>query len=124
MTTPWIANGALCLDGCRHRLGGLGRVRATEVEEGPESCSFRVPGEEIAVSGRVWASRTNFVGWEYAQPDGLKRQTIHCSIADLQLVVSRSGHAPLTLELRGGGSYELQSEEGHPDIPVQPFPDG
>ena len=32
--------------------------------------------------------------------------------------------ASLTLELERGAAYELQSEERHPEIPVQPFPDG
>ncbi len=124
VTTPWIANGALCLDGRRLRLGGLRRLGATKVDESSESCSFRVAGEGIAVEGRVWASRPKFVGWEYAQTDGAKRHTIHCSIADLRLEVARSQGAPLALELEGGASYELQSEQNHPDIPMQPFPDG
>jgi hypothetical protein len=124
LTTPWIANGALCLEGRRFRLGGLGRLRATVVEEGASSCAFRVRGGEIAVTGRVEASPASFVGWEYAQPDGARRQTIHCSIADLRLEVSGAREEPLTLELRGAAAYELQSDEHHPGIPLQPFPDG
>jgi hypothetical protein len=124
LTTPWIANGALCLGGQRRRLGGLGRLAATKVEENSDSCSFRVASKGIEVSGRVWASRRSFVGWEYAQPDGAKRQTINCSIADLRLEVAGDQASPLTLELQGGAAYELQGEESHPDIPVQPFGDG
>jgi hypothetical protein len=124
ITTPWIANGALCLDGRRWRLGGVGRIGATEVEDASDSCSFRVAGKGIEVSGTVSASRRSFVGWEYAQPDGVTRQTIHCSIADLRLEVSRRPGGPVTLGLQSGASYELQSDERHPEIPVQPFPDG
>jgi hypothetical protein len=124
VTTPWIASGALCLDRRRLRLGGISRVRATAVEEDADSCSFRVPGNEIKVSGRVAGSRASFVGWEYAQPDGAKRQTIHCSIADLRLEVTGAHDEPLALELRGAAAYELQSEEHHPEIPLQPFADG
>jgi hypothetical protein len=124
LTTPWIANGALCLHGQRRRLGGLGRVAATRVDESGESCSFRLGGDGIALAGRVGASRNRFVGWEYAQPTGAKRQTINCSIADLRLEVSPAGGAPLTLELDEAATYELQSEERHPDIPLQPFADG
>ncbi|HEX8075734.1 MAG TPA: hypothetical protein VF545_12225, partial [Thermoleophilaceae bacterium] len=35
-TTPWIANGELCLGGKRLRLGGLERTRQTRVAESPE----------------------------------------------------------------------------------------
>src|SRR4051812_503849 len=35
-TVPWIANGFLDLDGERHRLGGIERVRSTRVNEQPD----------------------------------------------------------------------------------------
>lgn len=125
VTTPWIANGELCLDGRRYRLGGLKRVRASRIEENVERCRFRLAGEEeIAVEGAVGAARRDFVGWTYAQPNGGTRQTVHCSIADLRLEVSRPGTKPVTLEVTGGAAYEVQMEEGYAPIPVQPFPDG
>ena len=34
-TTPWVANGAVELDGSRMRVGGLGRVRSTRVDARP-----------------------------------------------------------------------------------------
>jgi hypothetical protein len=122
--TPWIANGELRLDGRRHRLGGIERVRSTAVEEVVESCHFRVGGDGIQVSGRVGAARENFVGWLYAKPKGGERQTINCSIADLRLDVTRRGAGAVALEAMGGGAYELQMEERYPEIPVQPFSDG
>jgi hypothetical protein len=124
LTTPWIANGELCLDGRRHRLGGIERVRATHVDESIESCRFTVAGEGIEVSGRVGAERQKFVGWRYAKPKGGERQTINCSIADLRLDVARPGAGPAALELTGGAAYELQMEERYPAIPLQPFADG
>ncbi len=44
VTAPWIANGALSLDGERHNLGGPGRVRRTSIEESPTGCRFRLQG--------------------------------------------------------------------------------
>jgi hypothetical protein len=123
-TTPWIANGELCLEGRRHRLGGIERLRKTHVEESVESCRFSLAGEGIEISGRVGATKERFVSWLYAQPKGGERQTINCSIADLRLDVSRPGAGPVRLELTGGAAYELQMEERYPAIPVQPFPDG
>jgi hypothetical protein len=123
-TTPWIANGELCLDGRRHRLGGPERLRSTRVEESIERCRFGLGGEKVAVDGEVGASRENFVGWIYAQPRGGERQTINCSIADLRLQISRPGLPPQTLEVKQGAAYELQMEERYPPIPLQPFSDG
>jgi hypothetical protein len=124
MTTPWIANGELSLDGQRHRLGGIGRVRGTKVDEAVEECRFVLPGDDVRLTGSVEAPRRNFVAWIYAQPKWGERQTINCSIADLRLEVTRPQRAPLNLELSRGAAYELQMEERHPEIPVQPFPDG
>ncbi|MGA9313828.1 MAG: hypothetical protein WBV77_04260, partial [Solirubrobacteraceae bacterium] len=42
--TPWIANGAICIDGRRSRLGGLG-ARGLKVAESPGRCSLTLPGE-------------------------------------------------------------------------------
>jgi hypothetical protein len=124
LTTPWIANGVLCLAGRRYRLGGLRHLRSTRIEETPERCRFALAGKDIAVAGIVGADPRNFVGWIYAQPDGSERQTVNCSIADLRLTVSRRRTEPLMLEVRAGAAYELQMEERSPAIPVQPFPDG
>jgi hypothetical protein len=124
LTTPWVATGELCLEGRRHRLGGLGRVRSTRVDETPEGCRFHIPGDGVVVDGMVGARRQDFVGWIYAQPSGEERQTVNCSIADVRVEVARPGRAPVTLSVNGGGAYELQMEERYPPIPVQPFPDG
>jgi hypothetical protein len=124
LTTPWIANGALSLNGPRHRLGGLGRLRSTAVDEAVEHCRFTVRGDGIAIGGTVGAARRDFVGWIYEQPKGGERRTINCSIADLRLEIHRRQHEPLRLEVAGGAAYELQMEERHPEIPVQPSSEG
>lgn len=124
LTTPWIAGGALSLDGRRHRLGGLERIRPTRIAETPERCEFVLTGEDVVVEGVAGAARDRFVSWIYAQPTGVERQTVNSSIADVTLKVKRARSAPVTLEVRGGGAYELQMEERYPAIPIQPFPDG
>jgi len=123
-TTPWVANGVLSLDGVRHRLGGLGATRRTEVSERPDGATFTLPGDEITVQGQVGADRKDFVGWVYADPDGSEHNTVNCSIANLVLTVSRPAQPPLTLQLTAGAAYELGMRETDHGIAIQPFPDG
>jgi hypothetical protein len=124
-TTPWVANGCLSLDGVRHRLGGLGRTRATHVEEAPERASFTLPGDGIVVRGEVGAPRADVVGWVYSDPAGAGGQhhTAHCAIADMTLTVTRPDRPPLTLTVAGGATYELGMRERDHGIPIQPFTD-
>lgn len=124
LTTPWIGNGAISIDGARHPLGGPERIRRTEVRESPERCEFALPGSRLTVRGSVSAPRERFVGWVYADPDGSEHNTVNCSIADMSLSVSRPGEAPLSLELAGGAAYELGMREREHGMPIQPFPDG
>jgi hypothetical protein len=121
VTTPWIANGALCFDGRRYRLGGL---RPARIDATPERCGFRIVGDEVSIEGTVGGRTEDFVGWLYAQPSGGERQTVNCSIADMHLTISRPGHSRAALEVQGGATYELQMDGRYPQIPVQPFSDG
>ena len=94
VTTPWIANGALQLDGVRHRLGGPQRARATKVDEQPTAARFVLTGDDgVRVEGELAAPKERFVGWRYASPDLDERHSLHCSIADLRLHVKRPGQA-------------------------------
>jgi hypothetical protein len=122
--SPWVPSGMLALDGVRHRLGGLGRVRSSSIEESADGCSFVLPGKNIVVRGRVEAPREAFVGWVYADPTGDEHHTINCSVADLELTVERPGLPDRTLTLPGGAAYELGMRETDHGIPIQPFPDG
>ncbi len=123
-TTPWVANGVLSLGGIRHRLGGLGSVRRTEVAERPDGATFTLAGDEITVQGQVGADRRDFVGWIYADPDGSEHDTVNCSIANLVLTVSRPAQSPLTLQLASTAVYELGMRERDHGMAIQPFPDG
>jgi hypothetical protein len=123
-TTPWIANACLSIDGERHRLGGPGRVRATEVRETPTRCDFTLPGKGIVVRGSVHAPTERFVGWVYADPDGPEHNTVNSSIATMELTVDRPGRAPLELRTGHGAAYELGMRERDHGIPIEPFPDG
>lgn len=123
-TTPWVANGVLSLDGVRHRLGGLGTTRRTEVSERPDGATFTLPGRDVTVQGRIGADRKDFVGWIYADPDGSEHNAVNCSTSNLVLTVSRPAQPPATLQLASGAVYELGMRETDHGIAVQPFPDG
>lgn len=55
LTTPWVGNAILRLDGVPHRLGGLGRTRPVKVHENPTACEFALGGADVRVHGRVSA---------------------------------------------------------------------
>jgi hypothetical protein len=122
VTTPWVASGALSLDGERHALGGPGRK--LELREAPDGCEFLITGKGLRVRGNVTAPRKDFVGWVYADPDGPEHNTVNCSIADMRLRVEREGSPVRELVVEGGAAYELGMRERDHGIPIQPFPDG
>lgn len=123
-TLPWIANGVLCLDGERLRVGGPQNLRRTEVSEAPERCELVLPGHDLTVQATVGAPRERFVGWVYADPDGSEHHAVNCSVADMELVVSRPGRPPRTLRCEGGAAYELGMREHDHGMVIEPFPDG
>ena len=124
LTTPWVANGVLRLDGAEHRLGGFDKLFKTKIEEGPTGCEFRISGDGVKVSGRVSAEPRNFVGWVYADPKGPEHNTLNCSISDLELEVTRKDGEPQRLEVTGAAAYEIGMRDTDHGIPLQPYPDG
>ena len=123
-TVPWIANGAISLDGRRHQLGGIERVRGTEITETPTGADFVLPGKGIELRGRVSAPKERFVGWIYADPDGSEHNTVNCSVADMELTVTRDDGPPVELRAAGMAAYELGMREKDHGMDIQPFPDG
>ena len=120
---PWIANGCLCLDGERHRLGGPGRIRGTTVRAAPSECAFTLPGASAIVRGRAAAPLTAVAGWRYADPGGGEHLTANCSVARLRLEVDRPGQSAIGLEIPAGAAYELGAREEPAGVTIQPFPD-
>jgi hypothetical protein len=105
VTTPWLANGALSLDGERHVLGGLGR-RVTVVAE-DDHCVVRLPGRHVTVIATASAPAEAFVEWDYANPDGSMHRVVNCSVADVRVRAERHGAEPVTLSGPHRGAYEL-----------------
>jgi hypothetical protein len=124
MTTPWVGNGVLCLEGERHRLGGFDRIRSTRIEDEPTACEFALTGKQVKLRGRVSSEPRNFVAWIYADPKGPEHNTLNCSISDLELVVERRGRPAARLGCVGAAAYELGVRETDHGIPLQPYPDG
>jgi hypothetical protein len=108
-TTPWVANGALNLDGRRRPLRGPADVDAR-------------PGEAIVTLGdtriHVTAPLDQTIAWVYADPPGGEHHSLNCSIA--ALAVATGGR---TLATAHGGVYELGIRERDHGVRVAPFPD-
>jgi hypothetical protein len=109
--SPWIANGALHVDGRRVRLGGPRRAR---VEATPRSCRIQVPGAVVEAIPR------QMVAWEYADPSGSLHHSLNSSIAELRVVLDDGRELTTT----HGGVYEHGTTDFSHGIPVQPFSDG
>jgi hypothetical protein len=104
VVTPWIANGAICLDGQRVPLGGPGRrVGVTAAED---DCMLRLTGSGIVVTTSVSAPDEGFVAWDYASPDGSRHRVRNSSVADLSVRVDRGGRLAAELTAPGRAAYE------------------
>jgi hypothetical protein len=114
LTTPWIANGAVSIEGRRTRVGGPAAIRRTRVREDPLSLELELPG--LRLTARSPRERT--VVWRYADPDGSEHHTANCSVAALEVVSDGT-----TLRTGHGGAYELGMRETTHGLPVQPFSD-
>lgn len=119
LTTPWVANGAISIDGRRHQIGGLAKTRAVEIDARAGRCEFKLPSDEFTLSGVVTAPAGDTVAWLYADPDGSTHNTLNCSVSDLRLNADGA-----TFETEGGAVYEFGSRETGHGVPVEPFEDG
>ncbi len=123
--TPWVANGALSIDGRRFRVGGLG-ARGLRVEEGVDGCALRLPGERgLTVDARVGVPAGTAAGWRYNDPDGgAGHDVVNCSIARLELALTLPGErGERTLTSAHGAAYELGMRERDHGVPIAPFED-
>ncbi|MGH2956456.1 MAG: hypothetical protein ACRDL6_05610 [Solirubrobacterales bacterium] len=124
LTTPWVGNAMLALDGTEHRLGGFERIPSTEVAEEPTGCRLQLKGKGVKVTGTVTAPRKDFVAWIYADPVGPEHNTLNCSISDLDLDVELDGAPAQRLRVAGAAAYEFGTRDTDHGIPLQPYPDG
>jgi hypothetical protein len=122
-TTPWVANGALALDGRRYRLGGIRHVRWTRVDARPGALQAVLGGAGATVRVAVTAPLDQTVAFVYADPGGGEHHALNCSIAGLRLRVERPGRPALELASAHGAAYELGVREATHGVPVEPFPD-
>ena len=111
--TPWIANGAIRVDGRRTRLGGLG-ARGVKVAESAARCSLTIPGEHgVTVEAHVDTPPGASAKWRYEDPNGGEHDVVNCSVAALALNVrpgvpkGTTGEAARTLRTVYGAAYEL-----------------
>jgi hypothetical protein len=121
--TPWVANGAVSLDGRRYGLGGLGRVRSTRVDARPGELRAVVGGAGVLVRAAVTAPPGQTVAFEYADPAGGTHHALNCSIAEVHMRVERPGRPALELATAFGGAYELGVRETDHGVAVEPFGD-
>jgi hypothetical protein len=121
--TPWVANGALSLEGERHALGGLGRTRSTRVDARPGALDMIVRGADVRVRATVVAPEGQTVAFPYADPTGGTHHALNCSIAEVHLRVERHGRPSLELATAFGGAYELGVRETDHGVALEPFPD-
>ena len=124
MTTPWLANGRVVLDGETYTLGGLDKVYGTELSEEAGGATFTFPGKNVNVKGRVSAPLKDFVAWVYADPAGPEHNALNCSIADMELKIERPGEKHARVEITGAAVYELGTRDTDHGVPLQPFGDG
>jgi hypothetical protein len=122
--TPWMASGAISLEGRRMRLGGLG-ARGLKVAESAARCTLSLPGENrLTVEAHVDTPAAAAAGWRYADPDGGEHDVVNCSVAALSLNVRPHGEAARTLHTRHGAAYELGMRERDHGVELAPFSDG
>ena len=121
--TPWVANGAISLDGERHRLGGMTR-RGTEVDAELGLARFALPGEggtKAVVS--VNAEENVTAAWNYSGPDGHLHDVLNCSMAEVKLAFIDKSGVTRELTTDHGGTYELGLPDRQDWLEVEPYPD-
>jgi hypothetical protein len=125
--SPWIANGAVSINGTRHKLGGLGHVPGVRVVAGPGRLEAIVPGERLEVRVAVHADLEQTVAFKYAgvgsDPAAGEREVLHAGLAEVRLGIRRPGRSSAELATAAGGAYELGGRSFDHGVPLQPYPD-
>jgi hypothetical protein len=86
--TPWIASGAIELDGRRYAAAPLRRVTC---ERDGERTTVRVAlAGGAGVTVQLSAPRADTITWDYASPRGAGRVVDNCSVANARIVLETS----------------------------------
>ena len=121
VTTPWIGNGSLSVDGQRHPLGGL-RPGVTRVAEAARGATVTMKSGGVSVEARTEIELHRAVGWTYADPAGHTREVVNSSVARTTLRIDRVGRPPLDV-IAPVSAFELGAARRAFEVPIQPFPD-
>jgi hypothetical protein len=125
--SPWIANGAVCINGRRVRLGGLGHIAGVRVIAAPGRLEAIVPGQRLTIHVAAHADVDQTVGFKYAglgsDPLAGEREVLHAGLAEVHLGIRRPGRPSVELATAAGGAYELGGRRSSHGVPLQPYPD-
>jgi hypothetical protein len=103
LVTPWIASGALDLDGRRYAPAPLRRVTC---ERAGERTTVRVSlSRGAAVTVALTALRKDTVTWDYASPRGLGRVVDNCLVADARIAMETT-RGTRSLAVTGSAAVE------------------
>lgn len=120
--TPWVVNGAIAVDGERHRVGGMLR-RGAQIVALPGKTMMSLPaagGSRIELEARAPIGAS--VAWHYGSPDGHIHDVLNCSLAPLEIKFT-DGDGSRTLTTNHGGTYELGLPERQDGLKPVPHPD-
>lgn len=121
--TPWVANGAISIDGRRTRLGGMFK-RGVKVEARLDQARMTLPGEGGASVELVTTTpRESTIAWQYGSPDGHIHDVLNCSLAQLDLRITDDSGDWTLLTTDHGGTYELGVPNRQDWVEPEPIPD-
>jgi hypothetical protein len=84
--TPWIASGALYVDG--ERCGPAWRGRARLARHGEHTLAT-IPMADGPLTLELTAPSSSTVRWDYASPAGRGREVDHCSVGDGEIALGQ-----------------------------------
>jgi hypothetical protein len=103
LITPWIASGALELDGRRHAPAPLRRVTCERAGERTSVC-VSLSGRAV-VTVELTAPGRDTVTWDYASPRGAGRAVQNCSVADARIALQTT-EGTRSLAVTGSAAVE------------------
>jgi hypothetical protein len=103
LVTPWIASGALEVDGRRYAPAPLRRVTCKRAGERTRVRVSLSGGATVTVE--LTAPRKDTVTWDYASPRGPGRVVDNCSVADARITVE-TADGTRSLAVTGSAAVE------------------